>query len=249
MGPNFYLRSLLLLPLPLFLHAQERVSDGLMSLYTFHEGGGQFIQDVSGVGSPLLLSINDPTTVEWIPGGGINVQQTSLIQSLANANKIGEACQISNEISLEMWVVPANSTQDGPCRMMTISNGINDRNCMLGQKNSRFISRVRTTSTNANGIPNLETSSNTASPVLQHIVYTLAANGEEKMYVNNALVASGTRLGTFDNWNLNSETALISALNNWLSLKASYVIKYDNDPVDALKKADKILGVALVANF
>ncbi len=52
-----------------------------------------------------------------------------------------------------------------------------------------------------------------------------------------------------DNWNLNSETALISALNNWLSLKASYVIKYDNEPVDALKKADKILGVALVANF
>lgn len=53
----------------------------------------------------------------------------------------------------------------------------------------------------------------------------------------------------FDNWNLNSETALISALNNWLSLKAGYVIKYDNEPVDALKKADKILGVALVANF
>jgi putative salt-induced outer membrane protein len=53
----------------------------------------------------------------------------------------------------------------------------------------------------------------------------------------------------FDNWNLNSETALLSALNSWLSLKASYLIKYDNDPVDNLKKADKILGVALVANF
>lgn len=40
--------------------------------------------------------------------------------------------------------------------------------------------------------------------------------------------------GQFDNWNLISETALISALNNWLSLKASYVVKYDNEPLDSL---------------
>ena len=53
----------------------------------------------------------------------------------------------------------------------------------------------------------------------------------------------------FDNWNLNSETAVLSALNGWLSLKASYLVKYDNDPIGNLKKADKILGVALVANF
>jgi putative salt-induced outer membrane protein len=53
----------------------------------------------------------------------------------------------------------------------------------------------------------------------------------------------------FDNWNLNSETALLSALNSWLSLKASYLIKYDNEPLGTLKKADKILGVALVVNF
>jgi len=53
----------------------------------------------------------------------------------------------------------------------------------------------------------------------------------------------------FDNWNLNSETALQSALNSWLSLKASYVIKYDNDPIAGVKKEDRILGVALVANF
>jgi len=38
-------------------------------------------------------------------------------------------------------------------------------------------------------------------------------------------------------------------LNGWLSLKESYMIKYDNDPVEELKKADTILGVALVVNF
>jgi len=34
-----------------------------------------------------------------------------------------------------------------------------------------------------------------------------------------------------DNYNVNSETALMSALIDYLSLKASYVIKYDNQPV------------------
>ncbi|HEU5360283.1 MAG TPA: DUF481 domain-containing protein [Candidatus Deferrimicrobiaceae bacterium] len=53
----------------------------------------------------------------------------------------------------------------------------------------------------------------------------------------------------FDNWNLNSETALLSALNSWLSLKASYLVKYDNDPLAGVEKSDRILGVALVINF
>jgi putative salt-induced outer membrane protein len=53
----------------------------------------------------------------------------------------------------------------------------------------------------------------------------------------------------FKNWNLNSETAIVSALNSWLSLKASYEVKYNNDPINTVKKTDRILGVALVANF
>ncbi len=53
----------------------------------------------------------------------------------------------------------------------------------------------------------------------------------------------------FKNWNLNSETAVVSALNSLLSLKASYVIKYDNDPIAGVKSEDRILGVALVVNF
>lgn len=51
-------------------------------------------------------------------------------------------------------------------------------------------------------------------------------------------------------WNLNSETAVISALNHHLSLKTSYVIKYDNRPVPStLEETDTILGVTLVVSF
>jgi len=53
-----------------------------------------------------------------------------------------------------------------------------------------------------------------------------------------------------DNYNVNSETALISALSDYLSLKTSYVVKYDNQPVPStLKETDTILSVTLVVNF
>jgi len=52
------------------------------------------------------------------------------------------------------------------------------------------------------------------------------------------------------NYNVNSETALISALSNYLLLKTCYVVKYDNQPVPStLKETDTILSVTLVVNF
>ena len=53
-----------------------------------------------------------------------------------------------------------------------------------------------------------------------------------------------------ENYNVNSETALISALSDYISMKASYVIKYDHQPVPStLEDTDTILAVALVVNF
>jgi len=53
-----------------------------------------------------------------------------------------------------------------------------------------------------------------------------------------------------ENYNVNSETALISALSDYLSLKTSYSVKYDNKPVPStLKDTDTILSVTLVVNF
>ncbi|HUS84428.1 MAG TPA: DUF481 domain-containing protein [Anaerolineales bacterium] len=53
-----------------------------------------------------------------------------------------------------------------------------------------------------------------------------------------------------DNYNLISETALIAALTDVLSMKASYTINYANAPTpDTIKNTDKILGISLVVNF
>jgi len=60
-------------------------------------------------------------------------------------------------------------------------------------------------------------------------------------------------LNSFDdseNYKVNSETAVISALNSIFSLKAAYVVNYTNAPIPAtLKKKDSITTVALVVNY
>jgi putative salt-induced outer membrane protein len=51
-------------------------------------------------------------------------------------------------------------------------------------------------------------------------------------------------------YDVNSETALVSALSDYLSMKAAYVVNYKNEPVPAtLKKTDTMLTVALVVNY
>ena len=53
-----------------------------------------------------------------------------------------------------------------------------------------------------------------------------------------------------DNYNINSETALITALSDYLSLKTSYQIRYDNHPVPStLRETDTVLSITLVVNF
>jgi len=53
-----------------------------------------------------------------------------------------------------------------------------------------------------------------------------------------------------DNYNVNSVSALISAINNFASLQTSYEIKYDHVPIPStLEKTDTILSLTLVLNY
>jgi putative salt-induced outer membrane protein len=53
-----------------------------------------------------------------------------------------------------------------------------------------------------------------------------------------------------DNYNINTVTALITSLSDTFSIKTSYEIHYDNEPVpDSLDETDTILSVALVVNM
>jgi hypothetical protein len=50
---------------------QHSLATGPQVLYTFREGSGTTVHDVSGVGAPLDLEISDGSAVSWISGGGL----------------------------------------------------------------------------------------------------------------------------------------------------------------------------------
>ncbi|MBI1266718.1 MAG: hypothetical protein GC193_04705 [Cryomorphaceae bacterium] len=215
-----------LYPILIFLFAgvhvfgQSRVADGLLDLYTFAEGDGDFVHDVSGVGFPSVLEIEDPSKVEWQAGGGIRFVQPTIIRSLYQAQDIYNAVSASNEVTLEAWVKPTNNSQSGPARIVTMSHGTSEANLMLTQNNSAYGVRMRTASTDLAGNPMLSTASgSTSNSQIQHVVYTRSANGAEKMYIDGVQVKTGTRSGDCSNWYDNYRLAIgneIDADRPWL---------------------------------
>lgn len=111
------------------------------------------------------------------------------------ATKIINAVTASNAITVEAWVQPANITQDGPSRIVTLSQDTLNRNFTMAQGGSGadppdvFDFRLRTTTTSNNGIPSIRTPSGTATTMLTHVVYTRDAAGSANIYVNGFVQA------------------------------------------------------------
>jgi len=123
--------------------------------YNFQERSGQIIKDRSNKSDPLNLKIENSSAVKWLKGGGLAVQSPVLFASQDPATKISNAVRKSGAITIEAWLKPANTTQSGPARIVTVSRDPGSRNFTLGQKAGAYEVRFRTTSTSANGEPAL----------------------------------------------------------------------------------------------
>ena len=128
---------------------------GPMALYAFDEGHGQTVKDIAASGTPLHLQIQDASAVQWLEGGGLRISRPTLIASSEPAQKVIDAVRKSGAISIEAWIRPANTTQAGPARIVTISQDTGVRNVTLGQRATAYEVRLRTTATSANGEPAL----------------------------------------------------------------------------------------------
>jgi len=179
----------------------SRVISGLQALYTFEEGIGTMVLDVSGVEPLLHLTVRDEAAVDWIPGGGLSITSSTIISSAVTATKIIDACRGSGEISIEAWIRPANTTQgpESPARIVTLSGSAGARDFTLGQQAAAYDVRLRTTATDENGIPSL--TAGTVTTELSHVVYTRDRFGVARLYVNTVEVGSRYIGGDFSNWN------------------------------------------------
>lgn len=181
----------------------SRVTNGLQVLYTFNEGSGTVVNDVSGVGTPLNLTIANTANTQW-GNGYLSVNASTIISSAGAAAKIIDACKTTNEFTAEAWIRTASVNQSGPARIMTISADLNNRDMTVGQgatggSTTAIEVRRRTTTTTGNGTPSL-----TTTPVLTtqvaHLVVTRSATGVTKAYINGTEISSETTTGNFSNW-------------------------------------------------
>jgi len=207
MNRAILLITVILLTTPVsVVHAQK--AKDLLVLYTFQEGNGDTVKDVSDFGKPLDLTVNKAGVHKWIAGGGLTINKPGLFASAGPATKIIEACKKTNEITIQAWVTPANDTNQGPARIVTLSANPSNRNFTVGQDTTGYQIRLRTTTTGNNGVnPALAIPNAVVPNKMVKLVYTFAAE-EAKFYIDGKEVGKLKVVGTFDTWDDNYKFGL-----------------------------------------
>ena len=185
----------------------SRVTDGLLALYTFDLFDGSQVEDVSNVGAPLNLTIENGESVIW-DGGQLTLIEPTSIASVGAASKINSSVSASGAVTLEAWVQPANTIQTGPARIVSLSSDSRNRNLTLGQGGSSgapgtfYNVRLRTTTTGNNGFfPTTSSPAGTASTEMTHVVFTRDIDNSVVMYINDTVVSNGGIAGDLTGWN------------------------------------------------
>ena len=179
-----------------------RVETGLVAKFEFKTGTGAVAYDTSGVEPALNLDFTGD--VSWVRGWGVQIQNKGKLQgTTAGSRKIHDTVVASGEYSVEAWVAAANVTQT-LAYIVSYSGGPTQRNMTLGQSMYNYDALLRSSTTSANGQPQLSTPSaqQVLQATLQHVVMTYDAANGRRLYVNGALVTAGDpqRGGALSQW-------------------------------------------------
>ena len=99
--------------------ASKRVNTDLIALYTFKEGAGTVVHDVSGVAPAMDLTVSG---TEWVAQQGLKNVTGKAEATVETSKKLFDkiaAPGTTKEYSIEAWIVPDNTTQAGPARIVT----------------------------------------------------------------------------------------------------------------------------------
>jgi hypothetical protein len=168
---------------------EARADAGTIARWEFKELTGTTAFDTSGVAPAMDLALEGP---ELMTSYGINVTTGRAIATADASRKlfdrIGSANTGSQAYSLELWIANANTTQEGPARIISYSRNRGSRNFMLGQTVYQYAARNRSFSgsTNNNGTPDLITYDvdQDAQSTLQHVVVTYDLLNGRRIYVD-----------------------------------------------------------------
>lgn len=180
-----------------------RYEANMIAKYEFKTGGGTTAYDTSGVEPALNLTLSG--NYDWVGGWGIEFDGGKAQGSTSASSKLAKLIRATGEYSVEAWVVPANTTQEGPARIISYSGGSSARNFTLGQTLQSYDFLNRSSVSDGNGGPALSTpdADNILQATQQHVVITYDPSNGRRIYVNGLLVdvadpLTGGSLGSWD---------------------------------------------------
>jgi hypothetical protein len=182
----------------------NRYDADTIAKYMFSEGAGSTIAyDTSGIdpAANLTLSGHYQFDGSWglifLAGGG-KAQAT-----VESSSKLNTLIQATGEFSVEAWVAPAvvaTKLSD----MVSYSGGDTLRNFTLAQTNQDYDFMLRSSNSNLNGAPQLNTpdAAMVLQAALQHVVLTYDPVNGRQIYVNgvNQNIPDPQKGGTISNW-------------------------------------------------
>ena len=206
-----------------------RVTEGLLLLYDFSKGEVDVVEDLSGV-DPLMPGTVQPDqgSPSWGPDGLV-FSGAGIVVVEGSSSKVLSGLQQTNTMTVEAWLTPSEVTQEGPARIVTLSLDSTERAFTLGHGGSggptddfvgeSYVTRLRTTDTGGvNGNPPLVTDP-MVELQLTHVVTTHDEDSELAIWVDGVLVASDTRMGTYDDW----PTDYVFGVGNEITLGRPYL--------------------------
>jgi len=167
------------------------VKANLLVSYRFNTSSGSFVPDQAGIFSDFHLMIQDSQKVQWEQNPpGLTISEGGLLKSKIPASALSQRLKQTHQFSLVVRFKPANLTQTGPARIVSLSASPDQRNFTLGQATDKLNFRIRTPLTGPNGsIVDLFTELPVLTTKIQHVVGTFN-RGAAQIYLNGQLLAA-----------------------------------------------------------
>ena len=214
----------------------ERYREHVIAFYDFKEGTGTVAHDTSGIAPAMDLTLSG---VSWMSNYGIEIEtgkaSATRLASRKLYDRIANAETGTQQYSVEAWAIPANTTQEGPARIITYSSNSGTRNFHLGQTLYTYDVRNRSVlpAIDGNGRPALITYDvdRDLQATLQHVVFTVDQYRGRRIYVNGLFTDDVDEQGPgrLWNWDPNHTFVLGNEASNdrlWLG-KLQLVAVYD----------------------
>jgi len=222
-NPSYVISKALTLTQGTVASGANRYDADTIAKYEFQTGTGYTAYDTSGIDPAADLSITGNVT--WAGGWGITVGAGGKAQAnTAASSKLYTLIQATGEFSIEAWVAPALVAANNSY-VVSYSGGDTTRNFTLAQTNQDYDFMLRSSNSDLNGMPQLQTldAAMVLQASLQHVVMTYDPINGRQIYVNgvNQNVPDPQKGGTISNWDSSFALVLgneVSGDDSWQGL-------------------------------